>query len=69
MTDHLLSRFFILQEKLKTIVWESEAFKNHPVLMEPLWGECVNAIYNVQPQFQELGIWDKVMNISYIYII
>eukprot|EP00112_Aurelia_sp_Birch-Aquarium-sp1_P018005 Seg4231.1 transcript_id=Seg4231.1/GoldUCD/mRNA.D3Y31 product="Dipeptidyl peptidase 3" protein_id=Seg4231.1/GoldUCD/D3Y31 len=55
----------ISKEKLKMIVWESEAFKKHPVLMEPLWGACVNAMYNVQPQFQELGIWDKGISTYY----
>eukprot|EP00795_Rhopilema_esculentum_P003075 gene3075-1361_t len=55
----------ISKEKLKAIIWESEAFKNHSVLIEPLWGECNKAIYNVEPQFQELGLEEKGISTYY----
>jgi len=55
----------ISKSKLKTIIWESEAFKHHSVLMEPLWGECSVAMYNIDPQFQELGLEDKGISTYY----
>lgn len=30
--------------------------------MEPLWGECNKAMYDTDPQFQELGLEDKVLH-------
>lgn len=55
----------ISKDKLKTIIWQSKAFQNHPVLMEPLWGECNSMIYNIKPQFQELGIEEKGISTYY----
>eukprot|EP00794_Sanderia_malayensis_P020439 gene20439-22454_t len=55
----------IKKDKLKTIIWQSEAFKDHSVLMEPLWGECCNAIYNVESRFCELGMEDKGISTYY----
>ena len=37
--------------------------------MEPLWGECNSMIYNIKPQFQELGIEEKVsVRMNYLNI-
>ncbi|KAJ6654215.1 hypothetical protein lerEdw1_007312 [Lerista edwardsae] len=43
-------------EKLKRLVWESQAFKEHPKEMEGLWGSCGEQMFSLEPTQKHLGL-------------
>ncbi|XP_029468951.1 dipeptidyl peptidase 3 [Rhinatrema bivittatum] len=47
------------KEKLKTLLWKSEAFRQHPEEMESLWKNCGELMYSLIPRQKQLGIGDK----------
>jgi len=53
------------KEKLKQIIWASEAFKRNSVLLEPLWGDCCDQIYSLKPRYRELGLPKKGLSTYY----
>ncbi|XP_060107462.1 dipeptidyl peptidase 3 [Heteronotia binoei] len=44
------------KEKLKKLVWESQALKEHPKEMEALWGRCGDLMFSLEPTQKHLGI-------------
>jgi len=53
------------KEKLKQIIWASEAFKRNSVLLEPLWGDCCDQIYSLKSRYRELGLPKKGLSTYY----
>ncbi|XP_020633012.3 dipeptidyl peptidase 3 [Pogona vitticeps] len=47
------------QEKLKKLVWASQAFKEHPEQMEALWDRCGNPMFSLEPRQKHLGLSDE----------
>uniref|UniRef100_A0A8D0L5Z5 Dipeptidyl peptidase 3 n=1 Tax=Sphenodon punctatus TaxID=8508 RepID=A0A8D0L5Z5_SPHPU len=47
-------------EKLKQLVWGSQAFAEHPDEMEALWGSCGELMFSLKPRQKQLGLGDKV---------
>lgn len=48
------------QEKLKALVWASQAFLEQPAEMEALWNSCSCLIYSLEDGQKQLGLGDKV---------
>uniref|UniRef100_A0A803STP2 Dipeptidyl peptidase 3 n=1 Tax=Anolis carolinensis TaxID=28377 RepID=A0A803STP2_ANOCA len=44
------------KEKLKQLVWKSQAFKDHPEEMEALWGRCGDLMFSLEPTQKHLGL-------------
>ncbi|XP_054853359.1 dipeptidyl peptidase 3 [Eublepharis macularius] len=44
------------KDKLKKLVWESQAFKEHPKEMEALWGRCGELMFSLKPTQKHLGL-------------
>ncbi|XP_042296673.1 dipeptidyl peptidase 3 [Sceloporus undulatus] len=44
------------KEKLKQLVWASQAFKDHPQEMEALWGRCGDLMFSLEPTQKHLGL-------------
>ncbi|XP_036379034.1 dipeptidyl peptidase 3 isoform X1 [Megalops cyprinoides] len=47
------------QEKLKALVWQSQAFQLNPTEMEALWNSCAHLIYSLAERQKQLGLGDK----------
>nr|XP_033810385.1 dipeptidyl peptidase 3 [Geotrypetes seraphini]XP_033810386.1 dipeptidyl peptidase 3 [Geotrypetes seraphini] len=47
------------KEKLKTLVWHSEAFQQHPEEMESLWNNYGELMYSLLPRQKNLGVGEK----------
>ncbi|XP_062309788.1 dipeptidyl peptidase 3 [Osmerus eperlanus] len=47
------------QEKLKALVWRSQAFKDGPADMEALWDSCSTRLYSLEERQKQLGLGDK----------
>lgn len=48
------------QEKLKALVWASQAFQEQPAEMEALWDSCSCLLYSLEDGQKQLGLGDKV---------
>nr|XP_060614608.1 dipeptidyl peptidase 3 [Anolis sagrei ordinatus] len=48
------------KEKLKQLVWKSQAFKDHPEEMEALWGQCGDLMFSLEPTQKHLGLCGQV---------
>ncbi|XP_067328511.1 dipeptidyl peptidase 3 [Anolis sagrei] len=44
------------KEKLKQLVWKSQAFQDHPEEMEDLWGQCGDLMFSLEPTQKHLGL-------------
>ncbi|XP_048371452.1 dipeptidyl peptidase 3 isoform X2 [Sphaerodactylus townsendi] len=44
------------KEKLKKLVWESQAFKEHSEEMKALWGKCGDLMFSLEPTQKHLGL-------------
>ncbi|XP_066575009.1 dipeptidyl peptidase 3 [Amia ocellicauda] len=47
------------QEKLKALVWQSQAFQDNPGEMEALWASCAGLMYSLEDKQKQLGLGDK----------
>ncbi|XP_028565742.2 dipeptidyl peptidase 3 [Podarcis muralis] len=44
------------KEKLKQLLWASQAFADHPKEMEALWGRCAERMFSLEPTQKHLGL-------------
>lgn len=54
----------VVQEKLKALVWQSQAFQDNPSEMEALWSSCGDRMYSLEERQKQLGLGDKVGELS-----
>uniref|UniRef100_A0A8C7N4M3 Dipeptidyl peptidase 3 n=1 Tax=Oncorhynchus kisutch TaxID=8019 RepID=A0A8C7N4M3_ONCKI len=47
------------KEKLKALVWQSQAFQDSPSEMEALWDSCSTLLFSLEDQQKQLGLGDK----------
>ncbi|KAM9331828.1 dipeptidyl peptidase 3-like [Pholidichthys leucotaenia] len=47
------------KDKLKSLVWASQAFKEQPAEMEALWDSCSCPLYSLEDKQKQLGLGDK----------
>ncbi|CAB1333135.1 unnamed protein product [Coregonus sp. 'balchen'] len=47
------------KEKLKDLVWQSQAFQDSPSEMEALWDSCSTLLFSLEDQQKQLGLGDK----------
>uniref|UniRef100_A0A8C9TQ51 Dipeptidyl peptidase 3 n=1 Tax=Scleropages formosus TaxID=113540 RepID=A0A8C9TQ51_SCLFO len=47
------------KEKLKALLWQSQAFKDSPTEMEALWNSSADLIYSLEDRQKQLGLGDK----------
>uniref|UniRef100_A0A6Q2XKX7 Dipeptidyl peptidase 3 n=1 Tax=Esox lucius TaxID=8010 RepID=A0A6Q2XKX7_ESOLU len=47
------------QEKLKALVWQSQAFHDSPSEMEALWDSCSTLLFSLADRQKQLGLGDK----------
>ncbi|KAJ8266167.1 hypothetical protein GJAV_G00126710 [Gymnothorax javanicus] len=47
------------KEKLKALVWQSQAFQENPTEMEALWNSCAHLMYSLEDKQKQLGLGDK----------
>ncbi|MBN3275039.1 DPP3 peptidase, partial [Polyodon spathula] len=47
------------KEKLKALVWQSQAFRDNPSEMEALWSSCGDLMYSLEERQKQLGLGDK----------
>ncbi|XP_063059784.1 dipeptidyl peptidase 3 [Engraulis encrasicolus] len=47
------------KEKLKTLVWQSAAFKESPGEMESLWNSCSKLLFSLDDRQKQLGLGDE----------
>lgn len=47
------------KEKLKALVWQSQAFQDNPSEMEALWSSCGDRMYSLEERQKQLGLGDK----------
>ncbi|MBN3292462.1 DPP3 peptidase, partial [Polypterus senegalus] len=47
------------KEKLKALIWQSQAFKDSPTQMEALWNSCGDLMYSLDEKLKQLGLGDK----------
>ncbi|XP_034033982.1 dipeptidyl peptidase 3 isoform X1 [Thalassophryne amazonica] len=47
------------QEKLKAVVWASQAFQEDPTEIEALWNSCSHLLYSLGDKEKQLGLGDK----------
>ncbi|KAK1150919.1 dipeptidyl peptidase 3 [Acipenser oxyrinchus oxyrinchus] len=47
------------KEKLKDLVWQSQAFQDNPSEMEALWSSCGDRMYSLEERQKQLGLGDK----------
>ncbi|MEE6522938.1 hypothetical protein FKM82_021596, partial [Ascaphus truei] len=50
----------IPKEKLKKLLWASEAFAQDPKFIESLWGSIGDLIYSLEPREKQLGLGEHV---------
>uniref|UniRef100_A0A665U9Q2 Dipeptidyl peptidase 3 n=1 Tax=Echeneis naucrates TaxID=173247 RepID=A0A665U9Q2_ECHNA len=48
------------KDKLKALVWASQAFQEQPAEMEALWESCSCRLYSLEDKQKQLGLGDKV---------
>ncbi|KAJ8348299.1 hypothetical protein SKAU_G00268880 [Synaphobranchus kaupii] len=47
------------KEKLKGLVWQTQAFQENRTEMEALWNSCAHLIYSLDDKQKQLGLGDK----------
>uniref|UniRef100_A0AAQ5ZH93 Dipeptidyl peptidase 3 n=1 Tax=Amphiprion ocellaris TaxID=80972 RepID=A0AAQ5ZH93_AMPOC len=47
------------KDKLKALVWASQAFQEQPSEMEALWDSCSGLLYSLEDRQKQLGLGDK----------
>uniref|UniRef100_A0A3Q3BMH5 Dipeptidyl peptidase 3 n=1 Tax=Haplochromis burtoni TaxID=8153 RepID=A0A3Q3BMH5_HAPBU len=47
------------EDKLKALVWASQAFQEQPAEMEALWDSCSCLLYSLENRQKQLGLGDK----------
>ncbi|CAB1315945.1 unnamed protein product [Coregonus sp. 'balchen'] len=47
------------KEKLKALVWQSQAFQDSPSEMEALWDSCSTLLFSLEDKQKQLGLGDK----------
>ncbi|KAG9338203.1 hypothetical protein JZ751_026955 [Albula glossodonta] len=47
------------KDKLKALVWQSQAFQESPTEMEALWNNCGQLMYSLEDKQKQLGLGDK----------
>ncbi|XP_029029652.1 dipeptidyl peptidase 3 isoform X2 [Betta splendens] len=47
------------KEKLKALVWASQAFQEQPAEMQALWDSCSHLLYSLEDRQKQLGLGDK----------
>uniref|UniRef100_A0A3P8TGM9 Dipeptidyl peptidase 3 n=1 Tax=Amphiprion percula TaxID=161767 RepID=A0A3P8TGM9_AMPPE len=47
------------KDKLKALVWASQAFQEQPSAMEALWDSCSGLLYSLEDRQKQLGLGDK----------
>ncbi|XP_069036565.1 dipeptidyl peptidase 3 [Lepisosteus oculatus] len=47
------------QEKLKALVWQSQAFRDNPDQMEELWSTCGDLMYSLEERQKQLGLGEE----------
>ena len=48
------------QDKLKALVFASQAFTEKPSEMEALWDSCSSALFSLEDKQKQLGLGNKV---------
>lgn len=61
LTSHVFCLRFYPQEKLKQLVWGSQAFADHPKEMEALWSSCGDLMFSLGPLQKHLGLSGEVL--------
>ncbi|XP_035289426.1 dipeptidyl peptidase 3 isoform X3 [Anguilla anguilla] len=47
------------KEKVKALVWQSQAFQENRTEMEALWNSCAHLMYSLEDKQKQLGLGDK----------
>lgn len=48
------------QDKLKALIWASQAFQEQPAEVEALWDSCSCRLYSLEDRQKQLGLGNKV---------
>ena len=52
--------FFNFQEKLKKLVWSSQAFQNNQEEMTTIWEACEDRMFSLEDHERQLGLGSEV---------